>query len=128
MRKLFVFISCLMIMVGVSLAGNYETNTSSNPTLSPTLGVIASSDPGDILGSLLINQRGGTNETIKIYDSSGTANNLIGTVMLSTAATGGAVYTANEYIYNIRISSAITVTKSGSTSDVTIIWNNVNGR
>lgn len=105
----------------LSYGVDFETNKSTNPVTASTLAVLSDSDPGDILGSLLINSRATAPETIKLYDSSGTATNLIGTISISS----GVIGMSSEYRYNLRVSSAITFTKSGGTSDITIIWKNV---
>jgi len=118
--KFFWAVVLAATVYGFVQAVDYETTKSTNATSASTLTVIPLTDPGDILGSLLINSRTAGSETIKIYDSSGTTNNLIGTIALST---GG--ITSNEYVYNLRISSAVTITKSGATADTTIIWKNV---
>jgi len=118
--KFFWAVVLAATVYGFVQAVDYETTKSTNATSASTLSVIPLTDPGDILGSLLINSRTAGSETIKIYDSSGTTNNLIGTIALST---GG--ITSNEYVYNLRISSAVTITKSGATADTTIIWKNV---
>jgi len=118
--KFFWAVVLAATVYGFVQAVDYETTKSTNATSASTLSVIPLTDPGDILGSLLINSRTASSETIKIYDSSGTTNNLIGTIALST---GG--ITSNEYVYNLRISSAVTITKSGATADTTIIWKNV---
>lgn len=118
--KLFWAVVLTATVYGFVQAVDYETTKSTNTTSSSTLTVIPFTDPGDILGSLLINSRTAGSETIKIYDSSGVASGLIGTIALST---GG--ITSNEYVYNLRISSAITISKSGATADATIIWKNV---
>ena len=121
MRFRFLVTAILVAMLSGGLrAVDYETTKSTNAVSSSTLAVIPLTDPGDILGSLLINSRTAGSETIKIYDSSGTANNLIGTINLSSGA-----ITSSEYVYNLRISSAVTITKSGGTADTTIIWKNV---
>lgn len=116
-------------MCRFSWAVDYEVNMSSNPITTGTLAVIPRTDPGDILGKLTINTRAQNTETIKLYDSSGTATNLIATIDLSTgtAPTGGE-HTFNEYLYGLRISSGITYTRSGITpltSDITIFWKDV---
>jgi len=121
MKIRFLAIATLVAMLSLcAQAVDYETTKSTNATSSSTLIVIPLTDPGDILGSLLINSRTAGSETMKIYDSSGSANNLIGTINLSSGA-----ITSNEYVYNLRISSAVTITKSGGTADTTIIWKNV---
>lgn len=108
---------------------DYEVDMSSNPITTGTLAVVPNSNPGDILGKFTINTRAQNTETIKIYDSSGTATGLICTIDLSTgtAPTGGQ-NTANEWLFGLRISSAITYTRSGITpltSDITLYWKNV---
>ena len=122
---LFLLLCCLIISI-FSRAVDFETNKSTNSIGTSTLAIIQYADPGDILGSLLINSRATGQETIKLYDSSGTANNLIGTINLSTSPFNlGGSNTSNEYVYNIRISSSITITKSAAGADVTIIWKDV---
>lgn len=122
---LFLILS-LVIMAQWGHTVDFETNMSSNSTNTSSLAVINGADAGDILGSVLINTRGGS-ETFKIYDSSGSANGLLGTINVSTSAAANvaANATANEYVYNLRISSSITISKSGASSDVTVIWKNV---
>lgn len=105
---------------------DYETNRSTNPVSASTLAVVQYADPGDILGSILINTWATSAETIKIYDSSGIASGLIGTIDVSSGIAGVVgMGRTNEYVYNIRISSSITFTKSAGTSDLTIIWKDV---
>jgi len=124
---LFLIMGCLL-MARFIHAVDYEVDSSSNILGTGTLSVIPNSGPGDILGKLVVNTRatGVIAETIKIFDSSGVASGLIGTIDLSTgtAPTGGPNY-ANEYFYALRISSAITYTKTGTSSDITILWKNV---
>lgn len=123
----FLFlILCGVLLSRLSYSADYETNMSSNATGTSTTVTLPLTDPGDYLGSILINSRSSGPETLKVYDSSQSTNGLIGTINLSsgTATTGGTA-TANEYVYNLRLSSAITVTKSGASSDVTIIWKNI---
>ena len=121
---LLLVFSCVAVFTMFSVGADYETTDSTNPIHASTTIVIPRTDPGDILGSMLVNHRGTAAETVKIYDSSGTATNLIGTIDLSTAPIGTG-QTANQYVYNLRISSGITISKSGATSDITIIWKNV---
>lgn len=123
---LFILLSGFLMKQFMVYAVDFETNMSTNPVSASTLAVVQYSDPGDYLGSILINSRSTGQETIKVYDSSGTTNNLIGTINVSTSPFNvGGVATGNEYVYNIRLSSAITITKSAGGSDVTIIWKNV---
>lgn len=123
---LLVLILSGFIISRFSYGVDFETNMSTNPVSASTLAVLQYADPGDILGSVLINTRATGQETIKIYDSSGTASNLIGTISLSTSPFNlGGEATGNEYVYNIRVSSSITFTKSAAGADVTIIWKNV---
>lgn len=123
--KKSVFGLSVFLLFGASFcnSADYETTNSTNSVGASTLFVIPNTNPGDILGSLLINQRSAAAETIKLYDSSGTATGLIGTITLSTGT--AAANSGNEYVYNLRLSSAATITKSAGSADVTIIWKNV---
>lgn len=128
-NRLIPFLFLLITMFCLSRFSDgvdFETNMSTNPVSASTVAVLQYSDPGDYLGSILINARATGQETLKIYDSSGTANNLIGTINLSTSPFNlASASTSNEYVYNLRVSSAITITKSSNGADVTIIWKNV---
>lgn len=117
---------CGLLMSQFSYGVDYEASNSTNAIASSTLIVIPLTDPGDVLQTLLINTRATAAETIKIYDSSGTATNLIGTVDLSSGVLNTiSLGRSNEYHYGLRLSSACTITKSGSSSDLTILWKNV---
>lgn len=118
---------CLFVISRFGQGADFDVNKSSNALGTSSLSIIQDSDPGDTLGSLIIGQRGTAPETIKIYDSSGTANNLIATIDLSTSSSASASYVNvfNEYVFNLRISSAITISKSAATSNITILWKNV---
>ena len=124
MRKI-LFLMPLLVS-SLLWAVDYEVDSSTNPVQASTLSVVPNSNPGDILGSIVINQRSAGAETLTIYDSSGVASGSLGIIDLSTgtAPTGGP-NTFNEYRYNIRVSSAITFTKSAANSNITIIWKNV---
>lgn len=125
----FLFlVFCGLCVSRFTYGADYETNMSTNVTTAPTLTVIPYADPGDIIGSVLINNRVGGLTSLKVYDSSGIASGLIGTINVSTGAlaSGGAL-TSNEYVYNLRVSSSITVSVSSTSAnpDITILWKNV---
>lgn len=124
MNKVFWII--LLFITGISFAVDYEVDSSSNPVNASTTIWIPNTRPGDILGKILVNQRAASAETIKVYDSSGTATGLLGTIDLSTgASTMGGPFQESVYSYGYRLSSGVTITKSASLADLTILWKHV---
>lgn len=120
----------LAIFVAVSMVASYasayqvtrwQVNRSSNTATAETTVVIPKSNPGDILGSVIVNSCGAGSSILTIYDSSGTATGSLGAIDLtSSTITGGCL---RQIEYFIPISSAITYTKTGL-ANITILWNN----
>ena len=108
-------------------ADDYKANQYFNSLTGVTLIVVSTPSnpqPGDILSSILINQRGGPPGTLLVYDSSRIASGLIGTIDISTgAASQGGPFTPNVYLYDLRLSSSLTITQTGNSADITILWN-----
>jgi len=106
-------------------SADYEASHSTNTTGSVTTGIIPNTDPGDILVRLLINQRSPSACTVTLYDSSATATTSLGTVDISTGATSmSGPFDESEYTYMLRVSSAITISKSCTSGNVTVLWQN----
>lgn len=104
-----------------SYAVDYESNSSSNAVSVSAVVLIPNSGPGDILSKVIISSRSAGNETFSIYDSSGVATNVLGVIDTSTSSFN----TFNEYVYNHRVSSGITVSKNGANASVILLWKNV---
>lgn len=117
MRRAFVLV---FLVTAAAMAVDYEADSSSNAVQASTVLWIPNSSPGDILMGVVVNTHSSAAETLKIYDSSGSANGLIGTLDVSTGA-----LSSSFVHYALRISSGITLTKSGAISDLTILWKNV---
>lgn len=118
----FVLLAACLAIAEFGRGDDSWVNKSSNCLTTTSLAIIPNVFPGDTLGGLYINRRAPTLETIKIYDSSGTANNLIATIELSTGSLLNTQETGNQYLYKLRLSSGITMTKSAAGSDITITW------
>lgn len=126
----FVFLlgACLFLS-RLGHSDDYWVNRSTNVTGEATGFTIPECRPGDMLGSLIINTRASSG-TAQIFLSSGSfaTGSSLGLVQLSSGATanrdmGGL---SHQTIYNLRISSGITFTKSGF-ADITILWKQQRG-
>lgn len=103
-------------------AFDFNSNMSTNLVNTSSLIWVSSSTPGDILWNVTIDSRAASAETVNIYDSSATATNMIANIDLSSSAVSNGW---NQYIYNHRVSSGITVSKSGSSANVHLFWRKV---
>lgn len=118
----FLLMCCLLIS-RLGHAFDFWVNKSTNPQAGSLLTYLPNSKPGDMLGSVIIGIPSASTGTLILYDSSATANNIIGTVDISTGNTGSAGYPPREFIYNVRLSSGLTFSLTGIGSpNITILW------
>lgn len=115
-RWLVLFVLCGLISRVAHAVIDPWVNRSSNAVNAVTLYAAPGVNPGDMLGIVHINKKSATPDVLTIYDSSGAASRSLGIIDLSTTL-------GDEYIFNYKVSSGITWTKSGSNADVQIFWN-----
>ena len=117
------WVSFIFLLAGALLlskiihADDYWVNRSSNAIVTSSQLTIFGVYPGDILGSIIVNKRG-VGETFTIWDGSGTpaVSRRIATIDVSTN------FPVGPFVYNLRLSSGLIVSKSGPLSDITILY------
>lgn len=119
--KLRYWILTFLFLSPLAFADDYQSNQSTNSVSASAAVWIPNTRPGAILSKVIVSSRSIGNETISIYDSSGTATGIIGVIDLSSSTFN----TWNVYDYNHRVSSGITVSKNGASGSVIILWKKV---
>lgn len=123
-----------LILTGISFpmwchgtTGDWWVNCSSTIAASQTIILIPTTRPGDVLGMVVVSTRSVTYDSLALYDSSGTTARHIQTINLSSNTVGGNPSTNDETIFNLRLSTGISVIKAGSGAAVTIYWHSMRG-
>ena len=123
MRTLILF---FLVSLGLSANAQVWVSDRSSRTISAdTLQRIPRSGPGDVLTRVLVTSCSATaGDVFRIFDSSGVASSTIAAnIQMSTFTLGGlAQDCVKEYLFLLRVSSAITYTKQGA-GEVVILWN-----
>lgn len=117
----FFVLLCGLIISTFGYADDYQSNQSTNAVSASANVWIPNTRPGAILSKVVVSSRSIGNETITIYDSSATATGVLAIIDLSSSTFN----TWNVYDFQHRVSSGITVSKSGSSGSVNIFWKKV---
>lgn len=114
-----------LFIVLTTRAEVFNANRSTNSLAGATTAIFNqpnTPEGGDILTKICVNQPGATPGTLAVYDSSGQASGLIGTIDISTGAMAGGSYNPICHDWQIRISSSISITRTANGANITIFW------
>ena len=127
-----ILLMCCMALAKIVHGDDFWVNRSTNIQGGNLVGfLLPNSRQGDMIGSIIINTRASSG-TIQVFDSSGTTgitSNGLGVIQLSSGIANGRDLGgySSQTIYNMHVSSGITISKSGF-ADVTFTWKSQTGR
>lgn len=117
----FLLGGCLLLsQIGHSMNSNYWVNCSTDMRNTSSATLLQNTHQGDIFAGVNISTSGAPTATLSVFDSSATEARLIATILLSTSVNP-------VQFFNVRLSTAITVTKSDNNSRVQLYWHSMKG-